>query len=129
MDSKKVLRITGITLLWIVTVLEALSMLAAGSGKFTNAGFWARMFESWGYNSSWFMTLIGGGEVAGALGLLIPRIAPYAATGLITIMLGALFTVTTNDAGQLGIWPVAMNLVFLGVILWFRRPGWMLGDA
>ena len=122
MNSKKILRITGISLLWLVTVLEALSMFAAGSGKFTNAEFWGRMFESWGYNGTWFMTFIGGAEAAGAAGLLIPRIAPYAATGLMTIMLGALFTVVTKESGQLGIWPVAMNLILLGVILWFRRP-------
>jgi|Marorgknorr_s2lv_3_1036020.scaffolds.fasta_scaffold03157_3 uncharacterized membrane protein YphA (DoxX/SURF4 family) len=49
------------------------------------------MFEHWGYPAR-FAHVVGALEFAGGVGLLIPRIARYAATGLLVVMVGAFFT-------------------------------------
>ncbi len=60
----------------------------AGLGKLTGAA--TEMFAGWGY-PAWFATLIGILELAGALGLLIPKTTRYAILGLTGIMLGRLY--------------------------------------
>jgi len=119
-ESAKLRRI-GITLLWLVTIWETLTMGGAGFAKFASAGVWVRWFGTWGY-PAWFVTVVGTIELLGALFLLIPRIAPYAAGSLIMIMFGALFTVLTKDSGDFTAGPVLMHLVGLFIIAWFRRP-------
>jgi uncharacterized membrane protein len=52
-----------------------------------------------------FMRFIGACEVLGAVGLLVPRVSPLAATGLVVIMVGA--TVTTVSVIPLAVGVVA----------------------
>jgi uncharacterized membrane protein YphA (DoxX/SURF4 family) len=124
MTESAALRRIGITLLWLVTIWETLTMGVAGFAKFGSAEVWVRWFGTWGY-PAWLVTVVGTIELLGALLLLIPRSAPYAAGSLIVIMFGALFTVLTNESGDFTAVPVLMHLVGLSIIAWFRRPVWL----
>lgn len=106
--------------LWIVTILETLTMGLAGLSKFMPANPWPAMFVSWGY-PAWFATVIGALEIAGAVGVLIPRIAHLAAAGLFIIMTGALYTVLTNE-NQLG-WQMGVIHMGLQTMIFVVRSG------
>lgn len=103
--------------LWLLTVLEVLGMGLVGVAKFTGTT-WVTMFEGWGY-PTWFTYVIGAGEAGGAVLLLVPRLASYAALMLMVIMLGALYTVLTKD-NQLGAAGPFVHLGVLSVIAWAR---------
>jgi putative oxidoreductase len=68
--------------------LLAVAFLGAGGMKLSGNPKMAGNFERWGF-PSWFMTLIGAAEVAGAIGLFLPQTGSFAAAGLILVMLGA----------------------------------------
>lgn len=73
----------------------------------------------------WFGGFIGGAELLGGIGLLIPRLVRPAALGLIVIMLGAVFMHATKIPGGLdnGV-PALVSLALLVVLLALRsRPG------
>ena len=111
-------RIAATVLLWVLSVLMTLAMLAVGVPKVLGASPWPEYFEAWGY-AEWFRVLIGTLQVAGALALLVPRVALYGAALLIVIMMGAEATELTHD---IGFGPV-MPLVYIGLlslILLFR---------
>ncbi len=61
----------------------------------------------------WLRYLVGGLELAGAIGLLIPRLAALAALGLAGVMIGAVIT----QVLVLGSVVIALTPAFLGVIL------------
>lgn len=92
---------------WVLVVALAVMFLLAALGKLTGAA--TPMFEAWGY-PSWFAVLIGAAELAGAIGLLVPRTTRWAAVGLVLVMLGAVFTHVTNGEGA----QVLRPLIFLG---------------
>ena len=96
----KALRIAGKVMLWLITIFIGLGLVFVGQAKFTRPEFWGVWFPRWGY-ADWFMWVIGAGEVLGGLLLFVPRTAAYGAAILIVIMLGALYTVTTNESGGL----------------------------
>lgn len=110
-------------LLWLVTGLATMVMFDAGLGKFTDAPGWQHWFVTvWGY-PTWFRGFIGLAETGGALLLLVPLLASFSATGLIIIMLGALWTVTTKETDLSSVDPI-VNIVLLSVVLvgwWPRR--------
>ncbi len=117
----------AIVMLWIVTVLVAALMALAGQAKFTRPDVWTGMFLDWGY-PAWFSFVIGGAEFGGALLLIFPRFATYAATGLAIIMAGALVTVIVNSS-SLGVGAPIANIVLLSMIgavrwrsRWTRTP-------
>ncbi len=102
---------------WIIAVLLALGYGMAGLGKLTGAA--SEMFAGWGY-PAWFALLIGVLELAGAVGLLIPRLTRWAVLGLTGIMIGAVFTHGLN--GEVA--QVSRPLIFLallGLLWWLRR--------
>lgn len=107
--------------LWILTLLLVLLFGSAGMGKFGNAD-WADMFVRWGYSVE-FRYLIGVLEILGAIGLLIPRTASYAAVGLIVIMLGGSVTHWLHNEFQW--WTDLLFAGFLGIILYVRRPAFL----
>ena len=105
---------------WILVVLLAAAYGIAALGKLSGAA--TQMFADWGYQA-WFATLIGVLELAGALGLLIPKTTRYAILGLTGIMLGAAYTHLANGEGMQVLRP-AIFLVVLWVVWWLRRlPG------
>lgn len=102
---------------WVLVVLLALGFLLAGVGKLTGAQ--TAMFQGWGY-APWFAILIGVLEMAGAIGLLIPKMTRLAIYGLSGLMLGACYTHLANaEAAQL-IRPLLFMAV-LWVVWWLRR--------
>ena len=112
-------------LVWLITVWETLTLGLAGFAKLGgSAEIWTEWFASWGY-AAWFATLIGVLELAGALALLAPKLTAYAASGLVVIMLGALYTVLTNDT-TLGSTTIIIHLVLMSLLTrvrWGARLG------
>ena len=106
-------------LLWIVTVIGALGIAAAGVTKFASAEMWNELFTEWGYSIG-FKSLIGVLEVSAAALVLVPRFATYAAALVCAIMLGAVYTVIVNQS-DLGIVAPMGNLILFSVIAFARR--------
>ena len=122
MATGRVLRIAWRALLWLVVVLAALSLGEAGWGKFEHAEGWQHWFGRWGY-PPWFAQVIGVVELGGAVLLLIPRTSSYAAATLIGVMLGAFYTVMTNET-DLGWVDPLVNIALLSIVAagqWRRR--------
>jgi putative oxidoreductase len=114
-DSGKVRLIT----LWILSGLVALAFLGAGGAKLTGAAAMVELFDKVG-RGQWFRYFTGLLEVAGGIGLLIPRYAFYAAGLLAVVMVGAIIAHLT----VLGTSPAApvVLLVLSGAIAWLRKP-------
>ena len=75
----------------VLSVLLALIFLVSGGLKLAGAEFELVAFERWGY-PLWFMYLTGAIEVAGGIGLLVPRLSALAATCLGMLMMVAIAT-------------------------------------
>lgn len=102
---------------WIILALVALGFILASIGKLTGAA--APTFAAWGY-PAWFAMFIGVVELAGAIGLLIPKTTRYAVVGLTLIMLGACYTHLANGEGLQVLRPIIF-LALLWTGLWLRR--------
>ena len=101
---------------WVLLGILGLLFLVAGAGKL--AGSADLMFEEWGY-AAWFAMVIGALEVAGGIGLLIPRLAKPAIGGLGIIMLGAAYTHLVSGEAPQVIRPLVF-FILLGVAFWLR---------
>jgi putative oxidoreductase len=77
--------------LWVLQVLVAFQFAAGGYLKLSGAPEMVDMFATIGAGQ-WFRVMVGALEIAGAIGLLIPRIAGLAALGLVALMVGATIT-------------------------------------
>lgn len=106
------------TVLWVVQGLLAAYYLYSGYqllftdefvGKFNEIGF-----------GEWFRYLPGVLEIAGAIGLLIPRLCGLAALGLVGVMVGAVGTELFLLAKGDPILPAALGTL-AAVVAWFRR--------
>ena len=75
---------------WLLQLLLAVLMVGPGSQKFTSPT-WERMFRQWGYPDGFYL-VIGAVEVAGGIGLLIPKFASASAIVLAVVMAGAAAT-------------------------------------
>ena len=111
---------------WIVSVVPALGIGLAGASKLAGANPWRALFLGWGY-PAWCSTVVGIAEVAGAIGLLVPRLAAYAALALMGVMMGALVTLVTHPGGPMG-WGATplLYLVLLAIVAatrWRARAG------
>ncbi len=104
--------------LWALTLLLVLMFFMVGLDKFTSHG-WMERFANWGYPDN-FLYVIGVLEMLGAVGLLIPRLAGYAAGGLIVIMIGA--TITHLIHGEANYTFTLILIVLLGILFYLRRP-------
>lgn len=98
---------------YLPQVLLALPLLLAGSAKLMGV---PQLHASFGLMGLpvWFGYCIGAAEVAGAIGLFIPRLRRLAAAGLASIMAGALFFHLRYTPWEQGI----PALVLLGLSLW-----------
>ncbi|THV33669.1 DoxX family protein [Glycomyces buryatensis] len=105
---------------WILQGLfGAFFVIASGAPKLFGVEAAAEGFELIGAGV-WFMYFIGVVEIAGGIGLLIPRLSGLAAIGLCLVMVGAAYT---NAFIVDGYWPVATPLILLvplAVIAWGR---------
>jgi uncharacterized membrane protein YphA (DoxX/SURF4 family) len=121
MDSKR-----KAILLWVLQVLLALLFAAASLGKLTSHPQTVEMFENWGFPAA-FMLIIGALELAGAIGLLIPRLAGHAAMGLLGVMIGAASTHVASGEGLQVLRPIVFMVPLVAIVL-SRRP-WPLKPA
>ena len=117
----RAIRTSGRVLLWLLTALEAFGLGAPGLAKLVGSGGWQRLFMGWGY-PVWFSYVVGAVEVSGALGLLAPRLASYAAMLLGTVMVGALVTLLTHP-GSMGWRTPAVHIVLLTALAVARWKG------
>ena len=78
-------------LLWGLSFVLAALFVFAGITKVIGADQVVEAFARYGY-SGWFRVLVGLVELAGGIGLLIPKVALEAGSILIIVMLGAVFT-------------------------------------
>jgi len=112
--SSRATRIAG----WVVTVLLAIEFLYAGGIKLVPGGPATGGFQRFGYSDE-FRILIGVLELAGAVGLLVPRLASWAAAGLAAIMVGAVYTHLSS--GEAGVWTAATTLAMCLFAAYARR--------
>jgi uncharacterized membrane protein YphA (DoxX/SURF4 family) len=116
------------TVLWTLSVLLALLFLLSGSGKVLNGKAsdgtpFDQEFVHWGY-PAWFRFPVGAAELAGAVGLLVPRLRPYAAAGLAILMAGA--AATHLRIGEAAYAPIPLVLGALAAtVAWLARPAWV----
>lgn len=113
-----VVRNVGNLVLWALQVLLAAYFVYSGVlllgddfvGKFDKIGF-----------GQWLRYVTGVLEIAGALGLLVPRLCGLAASGLVGVMTGAVATelFILGDTG--GAVLPAILLALAAVVAWFRR--------
>ena len=78
-------------LLWVVQAVLAFQFAGAGFMKLSGAPAMVDMFTTIGAGQ-WLRYLVGALELAGAVGLLVPRLAGPAALGLVALMIGATIT-------------------------------------
>jgi putative oxidoreductase len=114
-DSGKVRTIA----LWILSGLVALAFFGAGGAKLAGAAAMVELFDKVG-RGQWFRYFTGLLEVAGGIGLLLPRYAFYAAGLLAVVMVGAIIAHLTILGTSPAV-PVVL-LVLSGTIAWLRKP-------
>lgn len=108
----------GNVVLWILQVLAALGFLFAAFGKLTRQPATMVVFERMG-TDAWLPIVIAVLEIAGAIGLLIPRFVRLAAVCLAALMVGALIThAVLQPEGIAGPIPFLVLTVIIAI---FRR--------
>ena len=110
-------------ILWVLQGACAAVFLFAGFKKLMADPMMVGAFAKVGLGQ-WFRVLTGVLEIAGGVGLLIPRLAAGAAAGLAMVMVGATIAHLTVLGGSPG-----MALALLAActaIAWFRRPDFRL---
>jgi len=105
--------------LWTLSGLVALAFVFVGGGKLAGTAAMVELFDRVGAGQ-WFRYLTGLLEVAGGIGLLIPRYAFYAAVMLVIVMIGAIVTHVAVVGGSPA--PAASLFVLSGIIAWLRKP-------
>jgi putative oxidoreductase len=108
----------GIMALWAAQVVLAAMFVMASLPKVTGDPAMVELFGAVGAGQ-WLRIVVGVLELAGAIGLLVPRLCGLAALGLTALMVGATIT-NTLVLGVSPAVPVAVLLVS-AVIAWFRR--------
>ncbi|WP_033257842.1 MULTISPECIES: DoxX family protein [Kitasatospora] len=105
---------------WTLRILMALFFaLASALPKLLALPAATEVFDAMGVGA-WFMYLTGVVELAGAVGLLLPRLAGPAATALIAFLLCAFAVQLTAMHGENAGTPF-LFMVPLAVIAWARR--------
>ena len=106
--------------LWVLQILIA-AFLLVGSAmpKFAGQKDAVEGFAKIGWGQ-WFRYVTGVVEAAGAIGLLVPRLAGLAATGLIGLMIGAILTQLLVLVPVFALLPAALAVVF-GLVAYDRR--------
>jgi uncharacterized membrane protein YphA (DoxX/SURF4 family) len=103
--------------LWALQIYAAYEFLQAGSGKLLSAPMMVAAFGKIGLGQ-WFRYFTGTIEVVSAVGLLVPRVAGYAAAALAVVMLGAIATHLFVLGGSPAL--PAFLLVAMLIVCWGR---------
>jgi uncharacterized membrane protein YphA (DoxX/SURF4 family) len=104
--------------LWVLQAVLAFQFAGGGLLKLTGSPEMVDLFATIGAGQ-WLRYVVGGLEVAGAVGLLVPRLSGLAALGLAALMLGATVT-NLFIIGESPWLPLGLLLV-AAVIAWSRR--------
>jgi putative oxidoreductase len=92
--------------------------LLSGGSKLAGAAGMVALFDAIGVGQ-WFRYITGGVEVASAVALLVPALAPFGAVALVATMIGAVATHLFVVGGSPAV-PVVLLLGALAVA-WARR--------
>jgi putative oxidoreductase len=114
-------RVVNVTL-WVFQVLLAVLFAFAGINKLF--GLMPEMVDQFTKIGAgvWFRYFVGAVELAGAIGLLIPRLSGLAALGLACVMAGAILThLFVLPPMDQAVGPAVPGLVS-GLIAWSRWP-------
>jgi putative oxidoreductase len=106
--------------LWILAGLLAVQFTISGVIKLIGVEMIVTNFARWGY-PSWFRLFIGAAELAGAVGLLIPKLRALAASGLALVMAGAVYTHIRAGEGAETVMP-AVLFALTALLAYARRP-------
>ena len=102
---------------FIFFILPAIAFAAAGAGKLMGVPIMHQSFATMGL-PSWFGYFIGACELAGAVGLLLLQTRKLAASGLVVIMLGAVyFHVAYSEPSPV---PAIVLLALLALTIWWK---------
>lgn len=104
--------------LWVLQAAVAVQFAAGGFLKITGSPEMVAMFVAIGAGQP-LRYLVGALEIAGAVGLLLPRRASLAALGLAALMVGAAAT-NVLALGLSPVFPLAL-LALNALIAWGRR--------
>jgi putative oxidoreductase len=110
--------------LWSAQVLLGAMFLLSGASKLAGAAAMVALFDAIGVGQ-WFRYVTGGIEVASAVTLFVPALAPFGAVALVVTMVGAVATHLFVVGGSPAV-PVVLLLGALAVA-WARRD--QLGPA
>jgi putative oxidoreductase len=107
--------------LWVLQILMGVFFVVASAApKLWGDPYAVEIFTEIGAGQ-WFRYLVGVIELAGGIGLMVPRLAGPAAVGLMGLMIGAGYTqVVVLDAPEMVVSPVVF-FVLAAVIAWGRR--------
>ncbi|TQM38178.1 DoxX family protein [Pseudonocardia cypriaca] len=116
--------------MWVLQILLGLFFVVASAApKFWGEPFAVQIFTEIGAGQ-WFRYFIGAVELAGGIGLMVPRLAGPAAVGLMALMVGAAYTqAVVLDAPEMAVTP-AVLFVLAAVIAWGQRASiaaWLPG--
>lgn len=104
---------------WALQILLGLAVAVAGLSKLAGASSAVQLFDDIGVGQ-WLRLVIGALELAGAVGLMIPRLRALAALCLLVLLAGATVTNLTV-LGENPIIPIAFAAMALGILLLRRR--------
>ena len=108
----------GTIALWTVQALLAASFASAAVQKLAGTPYMVSMFAEIGAGQ-WLRYAIGVMELAGAVGLLVPRLSGLAALGLAALMVGASIT---NVLIHYNLWVPLLYLLLAAVTARGRWP-------
>ncbi|MEU0371775.1 DoxX family protein [Streptomyces sp. NPDC006283] len=112
-------RRTHIAVRTLQIVLALFFAIASAAPKLVAHSSATEGFDRIGYGD-WYMYLVGGLELAGAIALVIPLLSGVAALALMGLMIGAFVTQLTAFDGQNALTPVIF-LALLAVVAVVRR--------
>lgn len=110
---------TASVALWTLQVLLAAVYLFSAYGKLSADPLNVAGFEAMGLGVVG-MYVIGALELAGAVGLLVPRLMGLAATCFVALMIGAVVATVAVGAGAMVVIPLVVG-VLVAVVAWGRR--------
>jgi uncharacterized membrane protein YphA (DoxX/SURF4 family) len=103
--------------LWVLQGLLGLSFVMVGLTKLAGAEQAVQLFDDIGAGQ-WFRYLVGALELAGGIGLFVPRLAGLAGLGLAGVMLGAVATHIFVIGGNFAM-PLIL-MVLTALVAWGR---------
>jgi putative oxidoreductase len=107
--------------LWVLQILTGVFFVVASAApKFAGDPYAVQIFTEIGAGQ-WFRYVIGAIELAGGIGVMVPRLAGPAAVGLMGLMIGAGYTQAVVLGDPVMATTPAILFVLAAVIAWGRR--------